>query len=267
MKIDVQNAEIFIGRDAGRAIYESICDAVHSVQIVSPYVSPQYIELLLDAQQRGVAVSLLAESDMASRAKKEQIYQKILVQHRSIDGKARVAKYIGMALCLLLAFGALFLGYWGYTNGFLPNIQEIRAGSNSGAIIGIGLAILFFLVIIACWFVALTRKRIYRYRYTPKFDLSIFASPYDKTNTAKKQAEPFFIHSKIYVIDNRLAFVGSLNFTQKGFEANYECCVKISEPEAALRIAGGLERLREQAAAFALDINEIGGSVFSEPPR
>ena len=267
MKIEAENAEIFIGRNAGAAVYQSICNAAHSIKILSPYISPEYIELLLDAQKRGVAVLLLSESDMASRAKRTGMYEKILVQHRSVNGKAQAAKYIGMALCTALALGLLFLGYWGYKNGLIPNLQEIRsAGLNTQTVLAI-LLLVVGLSILCRWFLALAKKRIYRYRYTPKFDLSIFASPYEPHPAKKIKAGQFFIHSKIYVIDHRLAFVGSLNFTRKGFEDNYECCVKISDTDAVLRIAGGLEQLREAAAAFVLDLNEIGGSVFSEPPH
>ena len=265
MEIEAQKAKIFIGRNSGALLCKNICDAKHSIQVLSPYVSLEYVELLLNAQKRGVAVSLFAESDMASNTQREEIYQRVLVQHRSVNGKVQVAKYIGMLLCIALTACLTFFVYWGYKKGFIPSFQEIRSAGPNMTIM-IGLAILFFLAVcIMRWFLILVRMRIYQYRYTPKFDLVIFASPYDKKNSAKKQTEPFFVHSKIYVIDHRLAFVGSLNFTEKGFQDNYECCVKISDPDAVLRIAGELERLREVAPCC--DLNQIGSSVFAEPPN
>ena len=191
MEIEAQNAEIFIGRNAGALLYKNICEARHSIQILSPYVGPECVELLLAAQNRGVAVSLFAESDMASKAQRETIYQRVLVQHRSIDGRARVAKYIGMFLCMVLTFFLIFLIYWAYKNGFIPNIQEIHSDELSRAVI-IGLAILFFLAIIVRWFLALVKKRIYQYRYTPEFDLVIFASPYDKKKQCQKTDRTVF---------------------------------------------------------------------------
>ena len=37
------------------------------------------------------------------------------------------------------------------------------------------------------------------------------------------------LHSKIYIIDNKIAFLGSLNFTTTGFLFNHETCIRITD--------------------------------------
>ena len=51
------------------------------------------------------------------------------------------------------------------------------------------------------------------------------------------------IHSKIYVIDNEIAFVGSVNFTYSGFKTHYETTIKVNDKKAVSDISQEVEDL------------------------
>lgn len=38
-----------------------------------------------------------------------------------------------------------------------------------------------------------------------------------------------YVHSKIYVIDRKIAYLGSLNFTDNGFSSNFETRIRITD--------------------------------------
>lgn len=51
-------------------------------------------------------------------------------------------------------------------------------------------------------------------------------------------------HAKIVVIDNRIVYIGSHNFTQSALKYNHEASVKIISPEIAERIMRYMEELK-----------------------
>jgi len=44
------------------------------------------------------------------------------------------------------------------------------------------------------------------------------------------------IHGKIYIIDNKIAYLGSLNLTTMGTKYNYETRIRITDAEAVNEI-------------------------------
>jgi phosphatidylserine/phosphatidylglycerophosphate/cardiolipin synthase-like enzyme len=74
-------------------------------------------------------------------------------------------------------------------------------------------------------------KRIYHYTYKQLFPFKVFISP-NNGNSFNKT----FIHSKIYVIDDEIAYMGSLNFTGKGIKDNHETRIRTADPNAVAKI-------------------------------
>ena len=93
------------------------------------------------------------------------------------------------------------------------------------------------------------------------FDFGVLVSPYEQ----QIDTEQFFVHSKIYIIDEKIAFLGSVNFTKKAFRHNYECCVKVNDYNAVSKISQEIENLIGSEGTFYRDINEVGSSIFPEP--
>ena len=62
--------------------------------------------------------------------------------------------------------------------------------------------------------------KIFNYNYSQLFPFKVFKSQYtDKENG-------ILIHAKLYIIDDKIAYLGSLNFTYSGVKGNYESRLK-----------------------------------------
>lgn len=76
-------------------------------------------------------------------------------------------------------------------------------------------------------------KPVYTYTYFKKnIDFKFLNSYNDK-----------FIHAKIYIIDRKIAYVGSLNFTHKGFTSNFETRVRITHKEKISELVDFVETI------------------------
>ena len=65
---------------------------------------------------------------------------------------------------------------------------------------------------------------------------------FDST-TGKNPRSTELIHSKIFVIDEEIAFLGSVNFTHSGFKTHYETTIKVEDKNAVKDISHEVETL------------------------
>lgn len=78
----------------------------------------------------------------------------------------------------------------------------------------------------------------YSFKLEPIFRIKVFDSASGKN---KRSTE--LIHSKIFVIDEKIAFLGSANFTYSGFKTHYETRIKIQDIRAVNALSQEVERL------------------------
>lgn len=78
----------------------------------------------------------------------------------------------------------------------------------------------------------------YKFTYAPIFRIKVFDS-----KSGERPGSIELIHSKIYVIDDEIAFIGSANFTYSGFKTHYETVVKIVDKNAVFDISNEVENL------------------------
>ncbi|MBT4647826.1 NgoFVII family restriction endonuclease, partial [archaeon] len=111
--------------------------------------------------------------------------------------------------------------------------------------------------------------RTAHYSYYTIFDrLRVYH--YDDIDYETKK-KTFLIHSKIYVIDNKVAYLGSLNFTYNGLVQSYESGIKIKDKDAIKKISKEIDLLFQGRIntngkeMFFRDINEWGKSLYDEP--
>lgn len=71
------------------------------------------------------------------------------------------------------------------------------------------------------------------------------------------------IHSKIFIIDERIAYGGSLNFTNSGLFRNFESRVRITDPGAVK----GMDDLFEDQDNKETPLNYYGRFLYTEPPN
>lgn len=76
------------------------------------------------------------------------------------------------------------------------------------------------------------------FRYEPIFRIKVFDS-----TSGKNPRSTELVHSKIFVIDDEIAFLGSVNFTHSGFKTHYETTIKIEDKNAVKDISNEIEKL------------------------
>lgn len=75
-----------------------------------------------------------------------------------------------------------------------------------------------------------------------------------------------FLHEKLYIIDNEIAYVGSVNFTLKGMTTNHETCLTVKEPDTVNGLSDYFDRLFK-ANLKKWKIADLGKRIYSYESR
>ena len=87
------------------------------------------------------------------------------------------------------------------------------------------LTILFSVFIVFFRDFILNNKKSSKFTYSKRENLKLHILDKD-----------YHLHSKIYIIDNKTAFLGSLNCTDTGFLLNHETCIKTIDKSVIKRL-------------------------------
>lgn len=244
--------DIYVGPGAGKMLCEDIKQAHRSVRIVSPYLAPGYVAELIRLKKRGVEVSLITMDTVEDYANNKKGHEKILpqliIQQRETDREAeqlrnkRINRVKRLYWVILgLVFIEIILAYFfrdvRVIYGILPIIITVLAASRLSR--------------------KIKRQKIYSYTYSTLFNLRVYERPEFYINN--------WIHAKIYIIDERVAYLGSMNFTYSGMRSNFEARIKITDKEAIRELINEFERLY---AAYPLEVKDIqkwGRCLYLEP--
>lgn len=248
---------IYLGRNAGKYINESLDSAKHSVKIVSPFLAPQYIKKLVHLKERGVDVTLIT-SDKLEESKDYHVYGErcyhtdIIKQDRALDDNALQKRNKNLIYSIyFFAFSICMF--------IVSLLLLILLGLNA-----IYFLVMFFSILGATgssiWMKLTYDIRIYSYSYHPIFRLKVFFSK-------NHGRDDYLIHSKIYVIDDRVAFLGSTNFTYTGFVKSYESTIKISDFDAVKSISEEVEKLFNMTDLYYKNIHDWGRQLYHELPH
>ena len=196
-------AELSIGTSAGSDLYHLINNASERVLVVSPYLREHQVDCLLELRKKGVVVDLVT---MEEDVRRHKIATKLVSQMRSLDEAAVTRRRRGILWSALGGIGAVAMAVG--LNGLSP-----------WAPLGWFLLLVAAIVLGIYW-----RRGIYRYEYAWTLsDTQILPSPY------RSKTECPLVHAKLYVIDREVAFLGSLNFTNRGLFDNFETCVRVNK--------------------------------------
>ncbi|MGC1514513.1 MAG: phospholipase D-like domain-containing protein [Maribacter sp.] len=245
------NCDIYIGKGAGKKLLNDIRNAKKSVRIVSPYLSPGLITELINLRKRNLEVELITSDNIEEdwRIKEKNIH-KLITQRRETDARAvekrehwkdliEILTYVGIGFLILL-IGIAY--YW----------QDVK--------IAFGLIpIIIIFLIIKLYRKKIKDVRVYSYWYTQLFPFKVYMSPY------KTELSDTLIHSKIYVIDNQVAYLGSLNFTTKGTSANYETRIRTTDSKAIEEIIEEIYQLMNHSNLPERNIQLWGAQLYDEP--
>jgi phosphatidylserine/phosphatidylglycerophosphate/cardiolipin synthase-like enzyme len=69
-------------------------------------------------------------------------------------------------------------------------------------------------------------------------------------------------HAKLYILDENIAFAGSMNFTGKGMEKNHETCITIKDPQTIKELCEYYDGLFDADLPKWDDINALGKKVY-----
>ena len=229
-------SEIYLGRNAGRDCMDSIMHSEKSVKIVSPYLSPRYIRKLLRLHEKGVKIRLIT-SDRIEEKDDELNHKDLIKQECHLDETRAMVRTVLLVVSALAAIASLMLISYSLLTGLLILLASLAVGIYS---------YIFF--------------RTKTYSYHPVFDLKVFDSSADMEGR-----RGYLIHSKVYVIDDKIACLGSMNFTKNGFVNSYESSIRIEEKGAVKKISSEVDWLFENCELVAMDIDEWGKRLYDEP--
>ncbi|MBN1175412.1 phospholipase D family protein [Candidatus Woesearchaeota archaeon] len=234
MFINKANCSIFLGRDAGSHCLNVIQRAKKEVKIVSPYLSTNYIRELIKLHKKGVKITLITSDNLANNRDNSFDPTEIIEQEQIIHDQKVQTRKNGFWISSGIGMFMLFLSF------AAPALLILVLG----AIIS---AIIFFTM------------RTNEYKYKPIFKLKIFSSREDENG-----GRGYLIHSKVYVIDNEHAFLGSINFTNNGFSNSYESAIKTDDKQAVKKISEEIDWVYKNAGLAFTDIQEWGQELYAE---
>jgi len=222
-------------------IAEEIMKAKKSVKIVSPYLTPSYVEDLLKLANKGINITLITSNEIEKDNSGEysNLSDTDLIKQKRITNKeSKKERDKGMLL------SGIGLGL-----SFLIFIISHSVPLVIVSIISL-IALLYFY-----------KMRIYSYSYYSPIKLKVVPNEYYDRKKGK-----YFLHSKIFVIDDKIAFVGSVNYTYKAFRSNYETITRIKTYQAVEEISKEVDRLFYDKSLYSKPINEWGEELYDEKP-
>lgn len=244
------DCDIYIGKGAGTKLLDDIKNAKHSVKISSPYLSPSLVKQLINLNsEKNIHLITTDTIEDYENSDKKNI-NKLIKQHQIKDEEAEKTRNKWIDTTRLILFGII-----GYSLTLLLTAYFYRELKLMYGIIPIVLATLIF----KHYQNKIKQKRIYNYQYSQLFPFKVFISP-KNYSTYKNN----FIHGKIYIIDDKIAYLGSLNFTKSGTEDNYETRIRITDPIAIAKILDEFNDLFHHSGLPERDIQQWGKTLYPE---
>ena len=247
--INVVNCDIYLGQDAGKKVLNDIKNAKKTLKIVSPYLSPSFVDELVSLHNKNVDVKLITTDKIKENNSHLNFLRKLIKQHRIVNDEAEKTRNKWIDWCSFLLFGII-----GYVVAFVLTVYFYWSIKLFYGIIPLVIAIM----IRKLYQKKIMQKRIYYYKYKPLFPFKVLISPNNKIS------EEVFVHSKFYIIDNQIAYLGSLNFTESGMKYNYETIIKVSDKESVDKIIKEFNHLFSSSTFPSHHITEFGKELFTE---
>lgn len=246
------NCDIYIGKGAGKKLLEDISNAKKSVKVVSPYLSPSLINELIRLHSKGLEISLITNDNIEDyyRDSEKNIYR-LIIQKSIVDDNAQkirnkwinleeILRYTFFGLSAILVF-TLFL------------FKTLK-------LLFILFPILLLFIIRKTYIKKIKNKRIYSYQYSQLFLFKVYISSQNANTNSNT-----LIHSKIYIIDDEIVFMGSLNFTYSGTKNNYETRIRTIDKIAVDKIVTEYDELFYNSGYPERNVRDWGKELYGEP--
>lgn len=274
---------VYIGTHAGAHMEEAIRKSEKSIHLISPYVGETYLKLLAEKQREGVSVQglfqevktqlhrekagvkpgLHVRDDLGLRDVITSIvrFQKIpLLENKAVRKKQiQIAHMMmGVVICLMAALLALFaLEIIMPTEG-IESLQALQSFvdivRNS---VSLEIRVYVFGLMLVLLAIAKDKEKhalripTIKYHFEPVVNLRM----------VKKYAGSF-VHLKLLIVDEEVAFLGSLNLTYSGLNQNVESCVEISDQDTVQKLLQICQEIQERTECY--QIHDIGKYYYGE---
>lgn len=245
------NCDIYIGKGAGKKLLNDIENAKESIRIVSPYLSPFLTKQLINLKKRNIDVQLITTDNIKDfYGQYDRNIHHLIIQNRETDQDAvkQRKRWIDIAKILLFIISSLFVALLGMA--YWLKDEKIVFGL-------VPLVVLLF--VHNLFKTKIKNKRIFSYWYSQLFPFKVYMSP-EATELSNT-----FVHGKIYLIDDRVAYLGSLNFTASGTKYNYETRIRTTDVNAVNEISNEIQHLFNHSGIPERDIQMWGTQLYQEP--
>ncbi len=251
MFLNATKCDIYIGTSAGAKLIKEIENAEHSVKILSPFLSPFLVQKLIGLHHRNINIQLITTDTIEDfyGDRKRNIYELIQQQiHTDTEAKNSRKQWTSYKrfttiITYLLTGLAIWVAY---------AYQDAKAYF---LIIPI-LLLLFFLQSLKS---KIARKRVFSYSYKKLFPFKVVVAP------DKYDYNGMYLHGKMYIIDDRIAYLGSLNFTGGGTKKNYETRIRFGTKEAVDKMVYEFDELFNDEKFPEVSIQSWGKQLYPEP--
>lgn len=284
--IEKISGELYIGKGAGKRLLRYVDNAQKSVKVFSPYMSASFISTLFDKSEQGVNVECVTQivSDTEDKQLSKDTFGLDRIHRRCIKQTAYVNQEkqnekerrlrnahkslklsLGLLVAALLSFLLSIASFQNFIDHSLS--EALRQGELSFGVISPALffwLFIFLAIFSLCVFLTANSNRKlaenistseFQYDFTKKFCLL--------STRANKSGMPF-PHLKLLIVDEKTAFLGSLNFTVSGVNNNLESCVRIDDPASISQLSSCFNDLYEELKPYALSADYLGKYYFEK---
>lgn len=229
-----KDSVIKLGRGKGIEILNAIKNAKTSVKIVSPYLSPDYIKELIKLNNKEVDVTLITCDNLEVNQWSDFKHSDVIKQEKIPISKRKELKKLIRKFSLIL---------------FLISVLSIAVSVILPGLLfaGIPLFVLALILIFSNSFI-----NEYTYNYYSIFRLKVF----DSKSGINSQSTNL-IHSKIFLIDNKILFLGSANFTYSAFKTHYETIIKVLDAKAIEDVDEEIEKIYNSKELKEKSLGEV----------
>ncbi|MDR1362642.1 MAG: phospholipase D family protein [Spirochaetaceae bacterium] len=254
----IPNVELFLGKKSGDRIEDKIKGAKKSIKIISPFLGPVPINWLIEKHNSGIDVKVISNDKNIFYKPKDSVVLKELIK-QEISYIADKDKSRSLIKELILRLFVCAAAYFALLYVLKLDIAVLNVINKDVLVY----AVISNIIIILC----LTRKykskyaRGREYSYNTTIPIKFVNYVNDKN---KNPDYNVYFHSKLYIIDDETAYVGSLNFTYYGFNSNVETCLEITDKNSVLKLSKFFDSKYNDKYIETRDISYYGRQIYGE---
>ena len=185
-----------------------------------------------------------------------RILRQVIVQERHTnENRKKVHEYLRAIAPSLIILTVLILGI-----SILQTSLPTTLGNQVVIFLSIGLIILS-----AILFYIAKRLKVYSYSYDTPFPVKFVVDPMKMNRFDRSEfKDNAFFHVKLFIIDDEIAFIGSVNLTEKGMRYNVESRVTITQKDQVSSLSSYFDKIfLTRYLQFNLDY--FGKIIYAEP--